>query len=107
MEQLKLIWGDLRHLNPFPKRYKNPKGDARYWSNVMRRYSNLEKEILSTDYSWYLITFDDGRKELAHLRVLSKGLFTGLYPAIYRGIFIPHRMAYGTFAHIKDIRLAF
>ena len=99
---------DLLCYTPFPKRYATPQGkSSRYWSKVMRRYGNTIKQIESSDYHWRIITYKDGRRELAYLRVLQGGLFSGLYPAIYRGLIIPHRIGYGTFSHITNIRLAF
>lgn len=92
----------------FHKRYKTPQGKSRaYWQGVMRRYSNTQKELSSTDYRWRIITYDDGRRELAYLKERAGGLFTGRYPAIYRGIIIPRMIDYGTYAHIKKITLAF
>ena len=99
---------DIRHLKLFPKRYKTPQGrPLSYWTDVARRYGNMEKRIASSDYHWRVIEYTDGRKELAYLRVLQGGFLTGAYPAIYRGIIFPNMLGYGTFAHIKDIRLAF
>lgn len=74
---------------------------------VAQRYGDMQKKILSSDFHWRIITYDDGHKELAYLRVLQGGLFSGMYPAIYRGLIIPHRIGHGTFSHIKNIRLAF
>ena len=100
--------GDLRHLKLFPKRYKTPQGQPlSYWTEIARRYGNAEKTISSSDYHWRVIEYKDGRKELAYLRVLQGGFLTGAYPAIYRGIIFPKMLGYGTFAHIKEIRLAF
>ena len=99
---------DLKCLTLFPKRYKTPQGkSSEYWGQVMRRYDNMGKKISCSDYHWRIITYDDGREELAYLRVLKGGLFSGLSSAIYRGPFIPHMISYGTFSHITDIRLAF
>ena len=101
-------WKDILYLKPFRKRYKAKEGLKREdWDYIMRRYGNYEKEIESSGYRWRVISYDDGRKELAYLRVLSGGIFTGRYPAIYRGIIIPKMITYQVFSHIKDIRLAF
>ena len=110
MEQIGYILSDLRYLRIFPRRYsKRAREDWREvsWGEVMRRYGNTQKDILNSGIRWRVITYDDGRKELAYLRVLQGGLLTGAYPAIYRGIIIPRRIDYPTFSHIRNIRLAF
>ena len=105
---LKPYWEDLRCAFFIPKSYKPPTGmDEAGWRAVMRRYANMGKTISCSAYHWRIITYDDGRRELAFLRVLKGGFFSGKYPAIYRGILIPRRIGYVTFAHITDIRLAF
>ena len=107
-EEIKNYLADLRHFKLFPRRYKTPQGrPLSYWTEVSRRYGNTMKAINGCDYHWRIITYDDGRRELAYLRVLQDGLLSGAYPSIYKGIVIPRRISYGTFAHIKDIRLAF
>jgi len=107
-EQLQHYLADLRCLTLFPKRYDAPQGRTKeYWSAIMRDYSNEQKRLRSTDYRWYIISFDDGRRELAYLKVRAGGLLTGKYPAIYRGILIPRMLRYETYAHITKIRLAF
>ena len=100
--------GDLRYIKLYRKRYKPPMGMTReLWSNVMRRYNNKQKDIRSSCFNWYVCSFDDGRRELMYLRVLHGGIFSGMYSAIYRGLIIPRMLDYHTFAHIKEIRLAF
>lgn len=105
---VKHIIEDLRHLTLFPRRYKAPKGrSGDWWREVMRRYANTEKRIESNYYHWYVIQYDDGHHETARLRVLQGGLFSGMTPAIYRGAVIPRMLDFGTYSHIKDMRLAF
>ena len=105
---LQNIIDDLRHLTLFPRRYTTPKGRSKaYWGEVDRRYANEMKRIDSSVIRWRVIEFNDGHKELACLRVLKGGIFSGAYPAIYRGPLIPHRISLGTFSHIKNIHLAF
>lgn len=105
---MKNIIADLRHLTPFPRRYDAPKGrTADWWRGEMRRYANAEKRIESNSYQWYVIRYDDGHVETARLRVLQGGLFSGMTPAIYRGLIIPRMVEFGTFSHIKELRLAF
>ena len=100
--------GDLRFITLTRARYKTARGKGEdYWRSEIRRYGNIEKRILSSDYRWYVLEFSDGRKELAYLRVLQGGFFSGLAPAIYRGRIIPHRIDYVTFSNITNIRLAF
>lgn len=102
------ILADLRHVTLFPRRYKAALGlGVEYWDGVVRRYKNYEKVILSSDWHWRVIEFDDGRCELAYLRVLQNGFFSGHQAAIYRGLVIPRRIGYGTWSHVKSIRLAF
>ena len=102
------IIGDLRHVTLFPRRYDAPRGrSADWWRGVMRRYAREEKRIESNGHGWYVIEYDDGHLETARLRVLQGGLFSGITPAIYRGAVIPRMMDFGTYAHIKDLRLAF
>ena len=108
IDTLKLIMGDLRHFTLFPRRRKPArKGDAEYWRAEMRRYGNVMKRLLASDYRWYILEFADGTKELAYLRVLQDGFLSGKSPAIYRGIVIPFMLDYATFSNITNIRLAF
>ena len=108
MHEIKNCLADLRHLTLFPRRYKTPQGRGpEYWDDVVRRYKNYEKVILSSDWHWRVLEFDDGHCELADLRVLQNGFFSGHQSAIYRGLVIPRRIGYGTWSHVKSIRLAF
>lgn len=107
-QDIKNIFADLRHVTIFPSRYKSLRGKgADYWSGVMREYCNTQKRIDASDFRWYVIEFMDGHKELAYLRVLRDGFFSGKAPAIYRGMLIPRRIDYVTFSHIDRVRLAF
>lgn len=100
--------GDLRFITLTRARYTTARGKGEdYWRSEVRRYGNTEKRLLSSDYRWYVLEFHDGRKELAYLRVLQGGFFSGIAPAIYRGLLIPHRLDYITFSNITNIRLAF
>lgn len=101
------LLSDLRHITLFPRRYATPQGkSAAFWGEVQRRYGNEMKALRITCDHWRVIEFVDGHEELAYLRELSGGVFSGAYPAIYRG-FLPRRIDCGTFAHIKRIRNAF
>lgn len=110
-----MILNDLRYYHIFPKRYAQPldavpsdaRGRARYWRAVSKRYGDEEKRLSCTDYHWHIITYKDGRKELAYLRSLKGGLFGGGTPAIFRGILIPRKMSHTTYSCIENIRLAF
>ncbi len=105
---IKDIIRDLLHVTLRPRRYATPQGRTDdWWRGVMRRYANTEKRIESNYYHWYVIQYDDGHQETARLRVLQGGLFSGMTPAIYRGAVIPRMVDFGTYAHIKDMRLAF
>ena len=107
-DQMKRIASDLRLLVLFPKRYGVAgRRDAEFWRRALQSYGDLEKRLLASGYRWRVITYDDGHRELARLRVLSGGVFSGRYPAIYRGVLIPQRIDIVTFTRIKDIRIAF
>lgn len=106
-ELIKHYWADLRCITLFPKRYNALPAGPVDWRKVSRDYGNLQKRIGSTDYRWYIITYDDGRKVLSYLRELSGGFFTGLQPAIYRGIIVPRLVTNVHFSHIREVRLAF
>ena len=107
-ERLKDILADLRLLVLFPKGYgvRGSHG-ADFWRRALQSYGDMEKRLLSSGYRWRVITYDDGRRELAYLRVLSGGVLSGRYPAIYRGLIVPRRVDIVTFTRIKDIRIAF
>ena len=99
---------DLRYVKLYRKQYPVPQGkDDDYWRGVMRRYGNFEKQLKGRYYRWHVIEFKDGRKELAYLRVLQNGLFSGMASAIYRGVLFPHRVTFPQFDAMKDIRVAF
>lgn len=105
-EELTSFLQDIRHLALVPRRYEKPPNWVS-WGNVQRKYGNAKKMLLSSDYRWRIITYDDGSKELAYLRVLKDGIFSGMYPAIYRGAIIPRMLDIVTFSHIRCIELAF
>ena len=107
-KQLDHIIQDLRKATILPRRYDAPKGkDDSFWGKKAGEYADYEKALLTSDSKWRVIRYDDGREELARLRVLKGGFLTGVYPAIYRGIILPRRIELGTWARIKDIRIAF
>lgn len=97
---------DIRHLAPFPKRYKTTQGkDAEYWHNVSRNYGNFKKKVNSTDYHWYVITYKDGRKELAYFKVWRIVIPHG--GTLRRGLLFPRYFGVSDYEPIQDIRLAF
>ena len=97
-------WRDILCLRLFRKRYRPPDGMGReYWGLVVRRYGNSMKTIRASANHWRIITYDDGRRELAYMRVGR----AGRYPALYRGLLFPRMVDYGTFAHILTLELAF
>lgn len=106
-ELIKSYWNDLRCIRFSRKRYKTPTMPSGYWHKVAREYRNTEKRVQSTRFRWYVLTYRDKHKELAYLRVLSGGFFSGEAPALYRGIIIPHRINLVHYSFIKSIRLAF
>lgn len=102
------ILGDLRYFTLTPGRHEKEYGRGEdYWRSEIRRYGNAEKRIQCSDIRWYVLEFKDGKRELAYLRVLQGGFFSGLTPAIYRGCIIPRRIDFGTFSNIERIRFAF
>ena len=106
--QIVNLLDDLRYIKLFRKQYPVPQGKGEdYWRDVMRRYGNFEKELKGGYYHWHVIEYKDGRKELAYLRVLQNGLFSGMYSAIYRGLLFPHRITHPQFDAMKEIRIAF
>lgn len=99
---------DLLGMVIFPRRYPVPAGKTEdWWRGVMRRYANVEKKLDGSDFSWYVITYDDGHRETARLKVLRKGIASGMAPAIYRGVVFKSRVSFATFAHVTDIWPAF
>lgn len=106
--QIVNILDDLRHVKLYRKQYPTPQGKGEdYWRDVMHRYGNFEKKVQCGYYHWYVIEFKDGRKELAYLRVLQNGLFSGMRSAVYRGLLFPHIITHVQFDAMKDISLAF
>ena len=97
---------DLRHLKLFRKRYKTTHyGDADYWHKVAHDYYNFKKRIDCSDYHWYVVTYKDGRTELAYFKVWRIVIPHG--GRLCRGAIIPRYFGITDYEHIKDIRLAF
>lgn len=97
---------DIRHFKLFPKRYKTTQGkDADYWRKVSREYGNFKKRVDGTGYHWYVITFKDGRKELAYFKIWRMVIPHG--GRLCRGIIFPRYWGTHQYEHVKDIRLAF
>ena len=107
-QDIRILLADLRHVTIFPARCKTLLGKGSdYWLGVMRKYCNAEKRIDASAFRWFVLEFLDGHSELAYLRVLRDGLFSGKTPAIYRGLVIPRRVDFVAFSHICRIRQAF
>ena len=97
---------DICYFKLLPKRYKTTQGkDAKYWSRVSREYGNFKKSVDCTDYHWYVITFKDGRKELAYFRIWRIVIPHG--GRLCRGIIFPRYWSPMQYEHVKEIRLAF
>ena len=95
---------DLRYIR-IPRRYKTYKnGSELYWGFVQRSYWNFKKRVDYSGYHWYVITFKDGRKELAYFRVCKWVL--PRQGRLCRGL-IPRHWAITQYERVKDIRLAF
>lgn len=97
---------DIRHLKLFPKRYKTTKGlSADEWREVWHRYNNFKKIVDCSDYHWYVITYKDGRKELAYLKVWR--LVEPHGGRLCRGMILPMLFSPTQYEHVEDIRIAF
>lgn len=104
-----MYWQDLKHIKLFRKRYKTTHiddYDARcaYWSKVSREYYNFTKRVDCSYYHWYVITYKDGRTELAYFKVWRIVIPHG--GRLCRGL-IPRYWGVTDYEHVKDIRLAF
>lgn len=106
-QEIAFIAAELRRLTIRPRRYRAAIMEADRWRELIRRYGNTEKRIRSSASRWYIIRYVDGHEELTMLRVLQNGLFSGLSPAIYRGLLVPRLVDYATFSNVDGIRLAF
>ena len=126
IDTIKHYWTEyLRYFKLWPKRERgappdmpprcypreNPEGYKawqEYWRNIGRQYGNFVKKLDCSAYRWYVITFKDGSKELAYLRVVPKG-FWGRYqpPYLVRGLLFPRRLDSWHYAHFKSTRIAF
>lgn len=116
--QSRKIWQDLRYLTLFPKRYKGSPPDCpadrdewrKYWGRVSRKLARFTKEVQSSDQHWRVITYKDGRKELAYIKVRTT-FYVGMVNKrgqLCRGLSVFHRaVTPHQFAFIKSIRLAF
>lgn len=101
---------DICYFKLFPKRYKTTqiadrKAREVYWRKVGRAYGNFKKSVDCTDYHWYVITFKDGRKELAYFRIWRIVIPHG--GRLCRGIIFPRYWSPMQYEHVKEIRLAF
>ena len=102
IEQIK----DLRYLKLFHKRYKTTKGQSEdYWRGVSKEYYNFKKRVDNSGYHWYVVTFKDGRKELAYFKVRRLVIPHG--GRLCRGFLLPRLWHVRDYEHTKHIRLAF
>lgn len=104
------FWQDLRYFKPFRKRYKTTwieDHDKRceYWSKVSKDYYNFKKRVDCSEFHWYVITYKDGRKELAYFKIWRIVVPHG--GRLCRGAIIPRYWGVTDYEHVKDIRLAF
>ena len=88
------------------KRYRPTGGmTADYWHKVAHNYYNLKKRVGCSSDHWYVITYKDGRKELAYLKVRYS-----LRPhggRLCRGVILPSYWGVTDFEHARNIELAF
>lgn len=109
-EEIKYLLRDLRYFTLIPKKYKTTRiadFDERnaYWSKVAKDYYNFKKRVDSSDYHWYVITYKDGRKELAYFKVWRLVLPHG--GGLCRLALVRRYFGTQEYEHVKDIRLAF
>ena len=105
-ETLTCFLKDIRHLTLFPKRYElTHYGDENYWHKVSTDLWNFKKRVKSNAYNWYVVTYKDGRQELAYFRVWY--LIIPRRGRLCRGILYPRLWGIQRHEHVKDIRLAF
>ena len=105
-----MYWQDLKHFKLFHKRYEctqieDFKERTEYWHKVSRRYYNFKKEVDWHYSHWYVITYKDGRKELAYFKVWRIVIPHG--GTLRRGLLFPRYFGVAEFEPIQDIRLAF
>lgn len=106
MTEIKQTLQSLRNYRLFPKRCKPLLGKSdSFWRRIGGQYGDFMKKLNGSDYHWRVITYKDGSKEIAYLKVRQGGLLSGMYPAIYRGVVIPRRLTYDWFAQVKEIKL--
>lgn len=124
-EDYRHIINDLRHFVLFPKRYRQapadcpprcyPKEDpegyrawADYWRQVRIARYGMEHRVKESDYHWYVVTFKDGRKELAYLKYRTLFYkYADSKGAVCRGVLFTRPLRAVWVAHVKDISLAF
>lgn len=99
---------DLRYFKLFRKRYKttrieNRKERADYWHKVAHDYYCFRKRVDCCGWHWYVITYKDGRRELAYFNVWR---LVNPQGNLCRGI-IPRYWTTHEHEHVKNIRLAF
>ena len=109
LNDLEYFFKDIRYFKLFHKKYKptqiaDYKERCEYWSKVGRAYNNFKKRVDCSYYHWYVITYKDGRKELAYFKVWHIVIPHG--GRLCRGL-IPRYFGTKDYEHIQDIRLAF
>jgi len=109
-EQLKYFFSEVRYFTLFPKRYKTTKIAERkaredYWRKVARDYGNFKKRVDCRDWHWYVVTYKDGRKELAYFKVWR--IVNPHGGTLRRGFLFPRYWTTREYEHVSKIRLAF
>lgn len=105
-KKLTCFFRDIRHARLFPLRYGTTMGKTQeYWAKVAREHGNFKKRVDVTRYRWWVITYRDGRQELAYFRVRRAVNPHG--GRLCRGIIFPRIWSVADHEHTKDIRLAF
>lgn len=103
---------DMRYFRLFPRHYKGATGPVpkeqkekwRYWSEQAHGYYNFRKRVAYSGCRWYVLTYKDGHKELAYLRVWY--VIMPKVGRLCRGI-VPRLWSVFDYEHVESIRIAF
>lgn len=115
-EKMRAILRDLRYFVLFPKRYKKPiepapedyKQWAEYWRGERRRAGNLYKKMACSCSHWHVVTYKDGRQELAFFWTIPPGFSCrGSAATLYRGLLWPRIISAREVRNYKSTRIAF
>lgn len=109
MDKTGTLVGDLRYFRLFPRgKHPYPKLSRQERADKVREYNNFRHKMTSSCYHWYVLTYLDGKRELAYLKV-HFGLFyyETRNGCLRRGLFFSRMWGLEDYMKLKDIRLAF